>query len=349
MPRIAVIPGDGVGPEVMEVGLRVLDAVGFAHERVVLPWGSEHFLRTGAMLDPDGLERLAGFAAILFGAVGSREVPDHVTLWGLRLAIVQGFDQAVSVRPARLLEGVRGPLAGRGPEDVDLVVVRENTEGEYAGIGGFSRRHLSGEVALQTAIYSRAAVERTARHAFRLARARPARRLASVTKSNASLHASVLWDEVVAEVACEFPDVEWESVLVDAAAARLVLAPGDFDVLVASNLHGDVLSDLTGALAGSLGMAPSANVCLDGTRPSMYEPVHGSAFDLVGRGLVNPIGMVLSVAMMLEDLGAPGAARAVRDAVAQTCRQGVLTPDVGGTATTGDVAAALLQALTPEA
>jgi tartrate dehydrogenase/decarboxylase / D-malate dehydrogenase len=342
---VAVIPGDGIGPEVVDVGLQVLDAVGFAHERASFPWGSEYYLRTGAMLDPDALERLATFDAILFGAVGSRQVPDHVTLWGLRLAIVQGFDQAVSVRPARLLEGVRGPLAGRGPADVDMIVVRENTEGEYAGIGGFSRRHLAGEVALQTSIYSRAAVERTARHAFELARARPARRLASITKSNASPHASVLWDEVVADVAAEFPDVTWESVLVDAAAARLVLSPGDFDVLVASNLHGDVLSDLTGALAGSLGMAPSANVCLDGTRPSMFEPVHGSAFDLVGRGVANPIGMVLSVAMMLDDLAPPELAGAVRDAVAETCRRGVLTPDVGGTATTAEVAAALLDAL----
>jgi tartrate dehydrogenase/decarboxylase / D-malate dehydrogenase len=343
--RVAVIGGDGIGPEVVEVGLQILDAVGLQHERESFPWGSAHYLRTGAMLDADALERLASFDAILFGAVGSREVPDHVTLWGLRLAIVQGFDQAISVRPAKLLEGVRGPLAGRGPEDVDLVVVRENTEGEYAGIGGFSRRHLSGEVALQTSIYSRAAIERTARYAFELARSRPARRLASITKSNASLHASVLWDEVVAEVAAGFPDVTWESVLVDAAAARLVLTPGDFDVLVASNLHGDVLSDLTGALAGSLGMAPSANLCLDGTRPSMYEPVHGSAFDLVGRGLANPIGMVLSVAMMLDDLDAPAAAAAVRRAVAETCRRGVLTPDVGGTATTAEVAAALLDAL----
>jgi tartrate dehydrogenase/decarboxylase/D-malate dehydrogenase len=349
VPRIAVIPGDGIGPEVVEVGLRVLDAVGFLHERETFPWGSDHYLRTGAMLDPDALERLAGFDAILFGAVGSREVPDHVTLWGLRLEIVQGFDQAVSVRPAQLLEGVRGPLAGRGPDDVDLVVVRENTEGEYSGIGGFSRRHLPGEVALQTSIYSRAGVERTARHAFELARSRPARRLASITKSNASLHASVLWDEVVADVAADFPDVTWESVLVDAAAARLVLSPGDFDVLVASNLHGDVLSDLTGALAGSLGMAPSANVCLDGSRPSMYEPVHGSAFDLVGRGTANPMGMVLSVAMMLDDLGAAAAAAAVRDAVGKTCRRGVLTPDVGGRATTAEVADALLSGLSSTA
>jgi tartrate dehydrogenase/decarboxylase / D-malate dehydrogenase len=345
MARIAVIPGDGIGPEVCDVGLRVLAAVAPELETETLDWGSEHYLRTGAMLPDDGLDTLAAFDAILFGAVGSRDVPDHVTLWGLRLAIVQGFDHAVSLRPARLMPGVRGPLAGRGPDDVDLVVVRENTEGEYSGIGGFSRRGLPGEVALQTSIYSRAGVERVARYAFELARTRPARRLASITKSNASLHASVLWDEVVADVAADFPEVSWESVLVDAAAARLVLDPGSFDVLVASNLHGDVLSDLTGALAGSLGMAPSGNLSLDRSRPSMYEPVHGSAFDLIGRGLANPIGMVLSVALMLDDLDRPAAAAAVRDAVTETCRAGVLTPDVGGAASTEEVAQAILAAL----
>ncbi len=349
MARIAVIPGDGIGPEVCEVGLRVLAAVvpEGAIETETFPWGSSHYLRTGTMLPADGLDTLAAFDAILFGAVGSRDVPDHVTLWGLRLAIVQGFDHAVSLRPARLLPGVRGPLADRGPDDVDLVVVRENTEGEYSGIGGFSRRGLTGEVALQTSIYSRDGVARVARYAFELARSRPAGRLASITKSNASLHASVLWDEVVAGVAEEFPEVSWESVLVDAAAARLVLDPGGFDVLVASNLHGDVLSDLTGALAGSLGMAPSGNLSLDGSRPSMYEPVHGSAFDLIGRGLANPIGMVLSVALMLEDLGRPAAAAAVRDAVTETCRAGVLTRDVGGTASTEEVAGSILDQLSP--
>ena len=214
------------------------------------PWGSDHYLSTGRMMPADALETLAAFDAILFGAVGSREVPDHVTLWGLRLAIVQGFDQGVSLRPARLLAGVRGPLAGRTPDDIDMVVVRENTEGEYSGIGGFTRRGLPGEVAVQTTVYSHDGIARTARYAFELARTREARHVTSVTKSNASPHASVLWDEVVASVAAEFPDVSWQSMLVDAAAARLVLAPQEFDVIVASNLHGDILSDLTGALAG---------------------------------------------------------------------------------------------------
>jgi tartrate dehydrogenase/decarboxylase/D-malate dehydrogenase len=347
MYRIAVIPGDGIGPEVCAAALRVLAALGddapFEYE--TFPWGSAHHMSTGRMMPADALETLAGFDAILFGAVGSPEIPDHITLWGLRLAIVQGFDQGVSLRPARLLPGVRGPLAGRGPADIDLVVVRENTEGEYSGIGGFTRRGLPGEVAVQTTVYSHEAIERTARYAFELARSRDARHLTSVTKSNASPHASVLWDEVVASVAAEFPDVSWRSMLVDAAAARIVLAPQEFDVIVASNLHGDILSDLTGALAGSLGMAPSANLSLDRSRPSMFEPVHGSAFDLVGQGRANPIGMVLSAALMLDDLGLLQSGDRVRAAVASVCAAGVLTADVGGNATTDEVAEAIVRGL----
>ena len=348
--RIAVIPGDGVGPEVIEIGLRVLEAAApadpdFEYETVLFPWGSDHYRRTGALMDADALEQLAQFDAIYFGAVGSPDVPDHITLWGLRLAIVQGFDQAVSLRPAKLLPGVRGPLAGRGPDDVDLVVVRENTEGEYSGVGGFAHGGQPSEVALQTAVYTRAGIERTARYAFELARRRPAHKLSSVTKSNASLHASVLWDRVVEDVAADFPDVEWGSILVDAAAARLVLDPGSLDVLVASNLHGDILSDLTGALAGSLGMAPSGNLQLDGSYPSMFEPVHGSAFDIVGKGIANPVGAVLSAAMMLDELGADRIATVIREGVESTCASGILTPDVGGTGSSADVAAAIIDAI----
>jgi tartrate dehydrogenase/decarboxylase / D-malate dehydrogenase len=348
--RIAVIPGDGIGPEVCAVALRVLDALaqaddGVRFESETFPWGSGHYLSAGRMMPAGALETLAGFDAILFGAAGSREVPDHITLWGLRLAIVQGFDQGVSLRPARLLPGVRGPLADRSPEEIDMVVVRENTEGEYSGIGGFTRRGLPGEVAVQTTVYSHDGIARTARFAFELARSRGARHLTSVTKSNASPHASVLWDEVVAEVAADFPDVRWESMLVDAAAARLVLAPQEFDVIVASNLHGDILSDLTGALTGSLGMAPSANLSLDRKRPSMFEPVHGSAFDLVGRGVANPVGMVLSVALMLDDLGLGDGADRVRAAVVSACAEGVLTPDAGGNSTTEQVADAIVGAV----
>jgi tartrate dehydrogenase/decarboxylase / D-malate dehydrogenase len=348
--RIAVIPGDGVGPEVIEIGLRVLEAAApadpeFEYETVLFPWGSDHYRRTGALMDADALEQLAQFDAIYFGAVGSPDIPDHITLWGLRLAIVQGFDQAISLRPAKLLPGVRGPLAGRGPDDVDLVVVRENTEGEYSGVGGFAHGGRPSEVALQTAVYTRAGIERTARYAFELARRRRAHKLSSVTKSNASLHASVLWDRVVEEVAADFPDVEWDSILVDAAAARLVLDPGSLDVLVASNLHGDILSDLTGALAGSLGMAPSGNLQLDGSYPSMFEPVHGSAFDIVGKGIANPVGAVLSAVMMLDELGAGRIATVIREGVESTCAGGILTPDVGGTASSADVAEAIIDAI----
>src|SRR5690348_11563965 len=267
MRRIAVIPGDGVGPEVVDLGLRVLEAAaavagetGFHYETVTFPWGSDFYRAHGTMMPADALDQLAAFDAIYFGAVGSRDVPDDVTLWGLRLRIVQGFDQAISLRPAKLLPGIRGPLAGRRPDDIDVIVVRENTEGEYSGVGGFAHRGTPGEIAMQTTVYTRACISRTARYAFELARTRDARRVTSVTKSNASLHASVLWDRVVAEVGEDYPDVALESLLVDAAAARLILDPGSIDVVVASNLHGDVLSDVTGALAGSLGMAPSANL-----------------------------------------------------------------------------------------
>jgi tartrate dehydrogenase/decarboxylase/D-malate dehydrogenase len=350
MTSIAVIPGDGVGPEVIRIGLDVLGAAAaadpeFRYTTNMFPWGSEHYLSTGAMMDADALEQLAQFDAIYFGAVGSAEVPDHITLWGLRLAIVQAFDQAISLRPAKLLRGVRGPLARRGPDDVDLVVVRENTEGEYSGVGGFSHRGQPSEVALQTSVYTRGAIERTARYAFELARTRPARRVTSVTKSNASLHASVLWDQVVAEVAEDYADVELDSLLVDAAAARLVLDPGSVDVLVGSNLHGDILSDLTGALTGSLGMAPSANLNLDGRFPSMFEPVHGSALDIVGRGIANPIGAVLSAAMMLDELQAPKIANTIRVAVSHVCESGCCTPDIGGSATSAEVADAILAAV----
>jgi tartrate dehydrogenase/decarboxylase/D-malate dehydrogenase len=353
-PQIAVIPGDGVGAEVTEVALQTLDALarsdpGFSFRTERFPWGCAYYERHGAMLAPDGLETLAGFDAVYFGAVGWPTVPDHVSLWGLRLAIVQGFDQAVNVRPAKLLPGVESPLAGRDSDEMDFVVVRENSEGEYSGAGGRSHRGLPTEVAVQTSIYTRAAVERVARHAFELARTRPARRMTSVTKSNASQYASVLWDEVVAEVAADYPDVELESLLVDAAAARFVLDPGSLDVVLGSNLHADILSDLAGALAGSLGVAPSGNYNLDGSRPSMFEPVHGSAPDIAGRGVANPVAAVLCVAMMLEHLGRDDLALRVREAVDQVCLDGARTPDIGGSATTSEVGDAVAEAVAASA
>jgi tartrate dehydrogenase/decarboxylase/D-malate dehydrogenase len=348
--RIAVIPGDGVGAEVTEVGSQALDAVagstadfGYSAER--FPWGSGYYKRHGRMLPPDALETLSAFDAIYFGAVGWPGVPDHVSLWGLRLAIVQGFDQGVNVRPTQLLPGVASPLAGRSGEEIDFVVVRENSEGEYSGAGGRSHRGLPTEVAIQTSVYTRAAIARVARYAFALARKRPAHRLASVTKSNASQYASVLWDEVVEEVGAEYPDVQLESVLVDAAAARFVLDPASLDVVLGSNLHADILSDLAGALAGSLGVAPSANYNLERTHPSMFEPVHGSAPDIAGRGLANPIAAVLCVAMLLEHAGRRDLGSVVRHAVDEVCRNGVRTPDIGGSATTMEVGNAIAAAI----
>ncbi len=348
--RLAVIPGDGIGGEVTACALEVLGAAaelagGPAIETTSFPWGCDYFHEHGRMVADDALEQLARFDAILFGAVGFPGVPDHVSLWGLRLAVCQGFDQGVNVRPVKLLPGVDSPLAGRGADEIDFVVVRENSEGEYAGVGGRSHRGTPAELAIQSAVYTRAAIERVGRYAFALAARRPAQHLISVTKSNAMQHASVLWDEVMAELAPAYPDVRFESELVDATAARLVLRPESADVLVASNLHADILSDLTAALAGSLGVAPSANLHVDGRYPSMFEPVHGSAPDIAGKGIANPVGTVLSAAMMAEELGHPAVGEALRRAVRATCAAGVKTPDLGGTATSAEVTAAMVEAL----
>jgi tartrate dehydrogenase/decarboxylase / D-malate dehydrogenase len=348
--RVAVIPGDGIGTTVTAAACEALTAALAATSRrpcalTPFDWSSARYLEHGAYIPEGGLDALREHDAILFGAVGWPTVPDHVSLWGLRLAICQGFDQGVCVRPARLLPGVRSPLRDRGAAELECVVVRENTEGEYAGVGGRVHAGLPGELAVQATVVTRAAVERVARHAFALAASRPARHLVSVTKSNASPHASVLWDEVVAAVGAGFPDVALESVLVDAMAARLVLRPDTVDVLVASNLHADVLSDLTAALVGGLGVAPSANLSCDARFPSMFEPVHGSAPDLADPGLANPVGAMLSAAMLLDHVGEAAAAKRLREAVDRACADGVRTPDAGGRARAGEVTAAVLAAL----
>jgi tartrate dehydrogenase/decarboxylase/D-malate dehydrogenase len=348
--RLAVIPGDGIGSEVVDAGLSVLDALcapesGPRVEIEAFPWGSAYFEQHGSMLPSDGLRRLADFDAIYFGATGWPTVPDHVSLWGLRLAIVQGFDQCVNLRPVRLLPGVRSPLANQDAEAIDFVVIRENSEGEYSGAGGRVHRGLPSEVAIQTSFYSRRAIERVASYAFGLAGRRSARRVTSVTKSNASQYASVLWDEVVLEVAAKHPEIAFDSVLVDAAAAKFILAPGSLDVVVASNLHADILSDLAAALAGSLGVAPSANLHLDGRFPSMFEPVHGSAPTIAGKGIANPIAALLCLGLLLEHLGYPSESARIRNAVDATCRAGVLTPDLGGDATTREVTHQVIEEL----
>ncbi len=350
--RIAVIPGDGIGTEVVPEGLRVLNRLAgrsngtIAFEYESFPWGSRYYLQTGRMMDEDGLARLESFDAIYFGAVGWPDVPDHVSLWGLRLAICQGFDQYACIRPVQLLPGITSPLRNATEDTMDWVVVRENSEGEYAGIGGrnLASRGKSTEVALQTALFTETGCERIIRYAFELARTRR-RKVTSVTKSNAQQYAMTLWDDVFARVTADYPDVETESWLVDAMAARFVLRPDTLDVVVASNLFGDILSDLGSALAGSMGIAASANLDPERRKPSMFEPVHGSAPDIAGQGIANPIAAVWTVALMLDHLGLASEAAAVMEAIQATTASGVVTPDLGGTATTREVGDAILHHL----
>jgi tartrate dehydrogenase/decarboxylase/D-malate dehydrogenase len=338
--RIAVLPGDGVGPEVVAEARRVVDVLGLGVEWTELPWGSAWYHEHGAMMPVDALAVLREHDAVLMGAIGDPSVPDDVTLWGSILRIRQRLDLWANVRPARLLPGVPCPLVGRGPEHVDMLFVRENTEGEYAGVGGRSHQGLASEVALETSVFTRAAVERVVRYAFGLAATRRSI-LTSATKSNASRFGYVLWDEVVEEVAAEFPDVRVERVLVDALAARMVRDPAGLDVVVASNLFGDVLTDLAAALQGGMGMAASANLAPGDGAVGLFEPVHGSAPDIAGQGVANPCGAIWSAALMLEHLGEPDAAKRVLGALESVCRDGPRTRDIGGDAGTTEVGAAV--------
>ncbi|MEL7092148.1 MAG: tartrate dehydrogenase [Pseudomonadota bacterium] len=348
--KIAAIPADGIGPEVIAAGLHVLAALAMRVSDVTFDvtqfdWGSDFYRRHGVMMPDDGLDQLKPFDAIFFGAVGAPDVPDHVTLWGLRLPICQGFDQYANVRPTRILPGVRAPLAGVAPGDLDWVIVRENSEGEYAGHGGRAHRGLPEEVATETAIFTRVGVTRIMRYAFAQAASRPRKHLTVVTKSNAQRHGLVLWDEIAAEVAAEFADVTWDKELVDAMTVRMVKRPASIDTVVATNLHADILSDLAGALAGSLGVAPTANINPERTFPSMFEPIHGSAFDITGQGIANPVATFWTASQMLDHLGEADAATRLMRAVEQVCASGTLTPDVGGTATTQDVTDAVCEAI----
>ncbi|HEY0524483.1 MAG TPA: tartrate dehydrogenase [Stellaceae bacterium] len=350
--RIAAIPADGIGPEVIAAGLTALRALEqrsggtFRLHVEEFPWGSAYYRAHGRMMAEDGLDRLKRFDAIFFGAVGSPDIPDHVTLWGLRLPICQGFDQYANVRPARILPGLTSPLRTATAETLDWVIVRENSEGEYAGNGGRVHRGLPDEVATETAIFTRAGVARIMRFAFRLARLRPRKKLTVVTKSNAQRHGMVLWDEIAAAVAAEFPDVAWDKELVDAMTTRMVLKPQTIDTVVATNLHADILSDLAAALAGSLGVAPTANLDPERRFPSMFEPIHGSAFDITGKGIANPIATFWTAAMMLDHLGEAEAAARLMAAVERVTAAGSpLTPDLGGTATTAEVTQAVCDAI----
>jgi tartrate dehydrogenase/decarboxylase / D-malate dehydrogenase len=334
--RVAVLPGDGVGGEVIAEARKAVDALGLPIEWTELPWGSAFFHEHGRMMAADALDTLRAHDAVLLGAIGDPSVPDHVALWGATLEIRQGLDLWANVRPCRLLPGVPCPLAGRGPDDVDTLFVRENTEGEYSGVGGRSHRSLPAEVALETSVFTRSGVERVVRYAFELAAARRGR-LTSATKSNASRYGFVLWDEVVEETAADFPDVQVERVLVDALAARMVRDPASLDVVVASNLFGDILTDLAAAIQGGMGVAASANVAPGAGTPGMFEPVHGSAPDIAGKGIANPVGAIWSAVLMLGQLGEADAAGALMDALERVCSSGPRTPDIGGEATTAEV------------
>ena len=347
---IAAIPADGIGPEVIGAGITVLEALGkrlgdvtfnFTH----FGWGSDYYKKHGRMMPADGLDQLKKFDAIFFGAVGAPDVPDHITLWGLRLPICQGFDQYANVRPTRIFPGITSPLAGVKPGDLDWVIVRENSEGEYSGHGGRSHRGMPEEVGTEVSIFTRVGITRIMRYAFRLAQGRPRKLLTVVTKSNAQRFGMVMWDEIAAEVAAEFPDVTWDKMLVDAMTVRMTIKPKSLDTIVATNLHADILSDLAGALAGSLGVAPTANIDPERRFPSMFEPIHGSAFDITGKGIANPVATFWTAAQMLDHLGEhDGAARLMR-AIERVCLAGILTPDVGGKATTADVTQAMVEAI----
>ena len=348
--NIATLPADGIGPEVIEAGVAVLQALaardgGFTLNFKSFDWGSAFYRKHGKMMPDDGLEKLGAHDAIFFGAVGAPDVPDHITLWGLRLPICQGFDQYANVRPTRILPGISAPLRDRGPGDLDWVIVRENSEGEYAGHGGRAHRGLPEEVATETAIFTRVGVTRIMRYAFSLAKSRPRRLLTVVTKSNAQRHGMVMWDEIAAEVAQEFPDVSWDKMLVDAMTVRMTLDPGSLDTIVATNLHADILSDLAGALAGSLGVAPTANIDPERRFPSMFEPIHGSAFDITGKGIANPVATFWTACQMLEHLGEAAPADRLMKAVEDVCAAGIMTPDVGGKATTREVTDAVIASI----
>ncbi|SNT02355.1 tartrate dehydrogenase [Tropicimonas sediminicola] len=351
--RIAAIPADGIGPEVIAAGLQALEAVarrdgGFTLDVTDFDWGSDRYKRSGALMPEDGREQLKDFDAIFFGAVGAPDVPDHITLWGLRLPICQGFDQYANVRPTKILPGITSPLANVGPGDLDWVIVRENSEGEYAGMGGRAHRGMPEEVGTEVAIFTRTGVERIMRYAFQLAQSRPRKLLTVVTKSNAQRHGMVMWDEIAEEVSRDFPDISWDKMLVDAMTVRMVKNPRSLDTIVATNLHADILSDLAGALAGSLGVAPTGNIDPERRGPSMFEPIHGSAFDITGKGIANPVATFWTASQMLEHLGEAAAAQRLMRAVESVCAAGILTPDVGGSATTQDVTTAVCEAIRSE-
>jgi len=346
--NIALIPGDGIGREVVPEGVRVLEALaaryGFEVKFESFPYGCQYYLKHGVMMPADGLERLSGFDAILLGAVGDPQVPDHVSLWGLLIPIRRHFQQYVNLRPVRLLPGIRSPLAGRKAEDIDFYIVRENNEGEYSQIGGRLYQGTDQETVIQESVFTRRGVDRILRFAFKLAQTRETKHLTSATKSNGIIHTMPFWDERFKAVAEDFPDVTIDQYHIDILSAHFVQHPDWFDVIVASNLFGDILSDLGPALAGGIGIAPSANLNPEKTYPSMFEPVHGSAPDIAGKGIANPIATLWSVVMMLEFFNQNDASEALMGAIEAVTAQGrALTPDLGGKAGTKEFTDAVLE------
>ena len=352
---IATIPGDGIGKEVVPAGRQVLEALAmtsrsFRFEFENFDWGGDWFREHGVMMPDNGLDALRGKDAILFGSAGDPHIPDHITLWGLRLKICQGFDQYANVRPTRILPGIDGPLKRCGPDDLNWVIVRENSEGEYSGVGGRVHQGHPTEAATDVCMMTRAGVERIMRFAFKLAQSRPRKLLTVITKSNAQRHAMVMWDEIALQISKEFPDVTWDKELVDASTARMINKPQTLDTIVATNLHADILSDLAAALAGSLGIAPTGNIDPERRYPSMFEPIHGSAFDIMGKGLANPVGTFWSVVMLLDHLGEADAAKRVMKAIEQvTANPKLHTRDLGGQATTAEVTRAVCELLAADA
>jgi tartrate dehydrogenase/decarboxylase / D-malate dehydrogenase len=344
--KIAIIAGDGIGKEVIPAGLSAIEAAirhtGISIEFTELPWGCDHYLRHGRMMDVDGFERAASFDAIYLGAIGSPKVPDHIAVWDLLLPLRQRFQQYVNLRPMRLLPGLVSPLAHRTSADIDMVCVRENSEGEYSGLGGRLHVGTPYEVAEQTGLFTRTGIERILRYGFDVASRRPRKMIASATKSNALRHSMVLWDEVAEIVSKDYPTVEYRKYHVDAIAARMVTNPASLDVIVCSNLFGDILTDIGSAISGSLGIAPGANINPERKYPSMFEPIHGSAPDIAGKGIANPIGAIWAAAQMLEHLGHRDVHDRILGAVERVVAGGRLrTPDLGGTAKTAELAEAI--------
>ncbi len=346
--RIAVIAGDGIGREVVPEGIRVLEVAGrrfgFDFTWSGFDWSCETYEKTGHMMPEDGLDQLRGFEAIFLGAVGLPGVPDHISLWGLLIPIRRTFRQYINLRPVRLLKGVRSPLAGRAPEDIDLLIVRENNEGEYSEIGGRLYDGTADELVVQQSVFTRRGCDRVLRYAFDLAMSRPERHVTSATKSNGIIHSMPYWDERFAVMAKNYPKIRTDQYHIDILTAHFVQHPDWFDVVVASNLFGDILSDLGPAIAGSIGLAPGGDINPEKDYPSMFEPVHGSAPDIAGRGIANPIGQIWSGAMMLDHLGHPDAARAIVKAIETVVAEGkTLTPDLGGKSKTAEVANAIAE------